>query len=153
MAGKERSIEIVNSVGGRVALLDGDVGIQGPNGQLFQTEEGVTVPLLATSVDTYVWTARDGTWQIVGVISITSVVGGAGANVTVRVCPGVTAPASGVAQLTGTIDLTIAAPSKVNGTLIASPTVIQAGDSVAIDMSGTLTGLVGNLTIWLRKLS
>ena len=70
----------------------------------------------------------------------------------VVVCTGSVAIGSGVAQLTGALDLTVTAPAKRAGTLIASPTEIYIGDSVGIDMSGTLTGLVGQVTIGLKRI-
>lgn len=146
-----RSLEIVNATGGRVMLLDGDAGVQAPGGALFDPGHIIQWPLLAASVDTYVWTNPSGVWEVESVRTIISVSGGTSAVVDVRVCSGVTAPASGVTQLTATLDLEETAPAKATGTLIAVPTRIFPGDSVALDFGGTLTGLVGAITIKLKK--
>lgn len=151
MAGKERSIEIVDAVGNRVILLDGDVGVQGPDGSIFGGGVPITWPLLASSVDTYVWRCESGVYEVASVNAILSVTGGTSAAVDVKVCTGVVAPASGTTQLDAPLDLEQTAPAQVLGAVIAVPTKIYPGNSVALDFSGTLTGLVGMLTINLRK--
>jgi len=69
----------------------------------------------------------------------------------VVVSPQCAAIASGTAQLAAAVDLTAVAPSHVFPALIASPTLIMRGDGVALDYSGTLTGLVGTLSITLGR--
>lgn len=113
----------------------------------------LTHDLLAASVDTYIHTVTEGRWQVDSAVSMISVTGGAAAAVTVMVCTATQLPAAGTAQLTAVLDLEETAPSQKVGILIASPTVILPGFSVALDFSGTLTGLVGSITVKLKKLS
>lgn len=111
----------------------------------------ITAQLLAASVDSFIWTCVEGVWVVDTVVEAHTVVGGSGATVQVVVCPGSVAVASGTAQLSAALDLTVTAPAKQFGTLIATPTQMLRGDSLAIDMSGTLTGLVGVLTVQLAR--
>lgn len=120
-------------------------------GKVYDPFHRIVYPLLAASVDTFIWTCQEGVWRVRSVVEAHTVVGGSGATVTVTVCPGSVAIASGTAQLSAALDLTVTAPAKAFGTLIASPTEMSRGDSLAIDMSGTLTGLVGVLTVMLER--
>ena len=145
-----RDVTLVNRTG--VILVDSDeVGIKDGSGRYFSPYEHVNHDLLAASVDGFIWTCIEGVWQIAGVAEAHTVVGSSGATVQVVVCPGSVAIASGTAQLTAALDLTVTAPAKSFGTLIATPTQIFRGDSVGMDLSGTLTGLVGMLTVQLRR--
>lgn len=78
-----------------------------------------------------------------------SVVGGAGAQVDVKKCTGTTAPASGTTMLASVFDLTAAINTTVDKTLSSTTAdlTLAAGDRVAFDFSGTLTGLVGAVTL------
>jgi len=84
------------------------------------------------------------------------VVGGAAAAVRVRKCTGTTAPASGSAVHTADFDLTsgVTANTVTTGTLTTTDAdrCLVAGDRLALDFGGTLTGLVGVVTISLRKI-
>ena len=146
---KEQSIEVVDRSGGRIWIADND-GVRDNLNRLAYRE--VTVMLTASSVDAFVFSPLEGVWQVTGVRESHTVVGGSGATVQVVVCTGSVAIGSGVAQLTGALDLTVTAPANRAGTLIASPTEIYICDSVGIDMSGTLTGLVGQVTIGLKRI-
>lgn len=111
----------------------------------------ITKELIATSVDTYLWTCPEGQWEITRAESIISVTGGTGADIMVEHCTGVVAPASGTDQLTAVLDLEETAPAKALGTLIATPTPFQPGDNLAVYFTGTLTGLVGAISITLKR--
>lgn len=78
-----------------------------------------------------------------------SVVGGASAAVDVKKCTGTTAPASGTTMLASAFDLTAAINTTVDKTLSSTTAdlTLAAGDRVAFDFSGTLTGLVGSVTL------
>lgn len=150
---KERSIQIVDSVGNVVLTLDGDVpgGIRSAESAIFHARRDFTWPLLAGSLSTYIWTCDTGVWSVVGIRATASVSGGSGATIDVLVCSGLTAIASGISQLSAVLDVQETAPFKANGALIATPTLIYPGDSLAIAVGGTLTGLVGVLTVSTKR--
>lgn len=114
--------------------------------------EEMPFTLLASTVSQSIFIADDN-WQVVGVQVVPNVIGGAGATVTVEVCTGLTAPGSGVAQLGAALVIgsTATAHKVLNGALIAAPTTMQKGDRLGIVMAGTLTGLIGMLTIAIKR--
>lgn len=114
--------------------------------------EEMPFTLLASTVSQSIFIADDN-WQVVGVQVVPNVIGGAGATVTVEVCTGLTAPGSGVAQLSAALVIgsTATAHKVLAGALIAAPTTMQKGDRLGIVMAGTLTGLVGMLTIAIKR--
>jgi hypothetical protein len=112
--------------------------------------EEITVPLSATSPSQTIFIADD-SYQVVGVQAVADVLGGAGATVTVEVLTGVQAPGGGVAQLTAALALNGVAHQVVTGTMIAAPTTAVAGNRIGIVMAGTLTGLVGYVTIAIQR--
>ena len=156
MAGKERSVQIVDKDGVVKSNLDGDLvgGPQGPKGYSYPDTIFISKQLLAASVDQHAFTVPNngGNWRLVSVSSMISVSGGSSAAVDVKVVDAVTAVASGTTQLTAPLDLEETAPNKQVGTLIASLTLIIPGMSVGLDFSGTLTGLVGNITLELGRI-
>lgn len=118
----------------------------------------VTMSLTASAVDTHAFVASS-PCQVVAVEEIHSVVGGASAAVRPRKITDTSAPgaaASGTVKelTTAAFDLTAAVNTRVAGTLVASEADrrFAAGDRLAFDVSGTLTGLVGALTVWFRTL-
>lgn len=114
----------------------------------------VTIPINASSVDTNVWIAPTA-HQIVSISEVHSVVGGASAAVDVKKCTGTTAPASGTTVFaSSTIDLTATINTNQTPTLTATVATLKlaAGDRIAFDFSGTLTGLVGVVVIQLKKI-
>jgi hypothetical protein len=145
--------DIVNKVGGALVLRMDERGIADVNGDLVPFHPAITWQLLAASVSSFVWTNyfTNAVYRVFAVRSATTVVGGAGASVTVVHCPNSVAIGSGTAQLTAVLDLTVAAPSRLAGSLVAAPADILPGDSLAVLFAGTLTGLVGAITIGLRK--
>lgn len=84
-------------------------------------------------------------YEIVEVSYNYDVAGGAAAAADVKVVPSGTALASGTTALSATMDLTATARTIRKATLSATKTarLVKAGESVAVDTSGTLTGLAG----------
>lgn len=128
-------------------------GIADSSNRLALFTREVFVGLVAGSVDTYIWECIEGVWQVMNVRGLISTAGGSGATYDIKVCAGLTAPASGVTQLTAAVVLTTTGPARADGTLIAAPTQIFPGDSLAIDMAGTLTALVACVTVSLKRVS
>lgn len=106
--------------------------------------------LTANSVDEHVWFAPE-RCKLIGIKEIHSVVGGASAAVRPRrITADVTAPGAAagatVIELTGAdIDLTATADTEQEPALSTTLSDLRfdAGDKLAHDFSGTLTGLVG----------
>lgn len=72
----------------------------------------------------------------------------------VEVATGTQAIAAGTNQLTGTMSLSGTANTTVNGTMIASPTTISAGNRINLIFAGTVTNLANAIvTIALRRIS
>lgn len=117
----------------------------------------ITSELLAASVDKWVFTA-DRAYQVVAVREIHSVVGSTSAavrprKVTDTSAPGASAGAT-VKELCASMDLTATINTVVSPALSATASDLQlaAGDHIGLDFSGTLTGLVGSLTIVLKAI-
>lgn len=112
--------------------------------------EEITIPLVATTVSQTIFIADD-SYQVVGVQAVADVIGGAGATVTVEVLTGTQAPGGGVAQLTAPLALNGTAHQVVTGAVVAAPTTAVSGNRIGIVMAGTLTGLVGSVTIAIQR--
>lgn len=122
----------------------------------------VSVPLVAGTVDTLIYIASQPT-EVVAVRECHSGAGAGSSTLDVKKCTGTTAPASGTTVL-GTVfalDSTINTPvtkkhdGAAAGTRLTSTVAnrkLVAGDRLAIDMTGTITSLVGVVTVQLRKL-
>lgn len=84
-------------------------------------------------------------FEIAEVSYVYDVVGGASCAADVKIVPSGTALASGTTALSAAADLTATArtPRKATLTSTAANRVVKPGDSVAVDTSGTLTGLTG----------
>ena len=117
----------------------------------------VTDDLMAASVDEWMFVA-DRAYRVMGFREIHSVVGGSSAAVSPRkiLAATVAAPgasvAAGITELTtAAIDLTAAVNVAQTPTLTATDAdrLLAAGDKVGLDYSGTLTGLVGKLVMYL----
>lgn len=144
--------EFVLELGENGITLGPNTSISNQQGSSFLMTP-VTVPLSATSVTGYVYTVSEGRWQMASVTVATSAASGAGGTLQIRAVAGATAPTGGTAQLTAVVDLTTTAPVVKTPALIASPTIIGPGDSLSFVFAGTLTGLAGNVTINLKRLS
>lgn len=122
------------------------------SGQAMATDM-FSFPLLASSVDTDIWVAPSAA-IVTAVRESHSVVGGAAAAVRPRKitdtsAPGAVAGATVKEITTAALDLTASINTQRSGTLVATPAdyTFAAGDRLALDFSGTLTGLVGQITI------
>jgi len=104
-----------------------------------------------TAPDAFIFVNPTGSgeyFEVVECLAIWDVVGGASAAADVKIVPSGTALASGTTVLAATFDLTTGArtpTAKAGGNLTstAANRIVKPGDSVAIDTSGTLTGLTG----------
>jgi hypothetical protein len=112
--------------------------------------ELITQQILASAVSQDIFVADDN-YQVVSVQAVPTVIGGSGATITVEVLTGTQAPGAGVAQLTAALALNGTAHAVVTGTLIAAPTTMVAGNRLGIVMAGTLTGLVGTITVKIKR--
>jgi hypothetical protein len=118
----------------------------------------VTSELLAASVDKWAFVATR-PCKLVGIREIHSVVGGASAAVRPRKITDTSAPGASagatVKELTqAAFDCTLTINTTQTGTLSATVADLQlaAGDKIALDFSGTLTGLVGMVSIELAPI-
>ena len=109
----------------------------------------ILVPLSATVVTQPVFIA-DTTYQVTGAKCIPSIISVSG-TFQVTVESGTTAAGSGTSQLSSTISLSGTANTVVSGALIGLPTTINAGDRISAKFGGVLTGLLGNCTIYLKR--
>ncbi len=148
-----RAMTVVDKNNAVMLDVGGDsIGPKDGSGRYANFFETITMDLLAASVDNGIWVCQEGVWVLQYVSEYHAVVGGSGANFQITVSAGGTqAPSAGTAQLTATVDLTVTAPKMQHGTLIASPTQMVRGDVLCLDMSGTLTGLVGRLTCGVKR--
>jgi hypothetical protein len=118
----------------------------------------VGIPLTGTMVDQHVFVA-DRAYKVSAINEIHSVVGGAGANVRPRKitdtsAPGAVAGATVKELTTAVFDLTAVINTTQTGVLSATAAdlLLATGDKIALDFSGTITGLVGMLTITLAPI-
>lgn len=154
MPGTEHGLRIIDPYGNQTVAVDGnDNGVISPRGFYYPDEMKVDVQLRATSVDSYVTFFSHGVWQVQRVISGVTVNGGAGATAMLTYCAGATAPASGVDQLTAAVDLNAGTePYVIPYAAVAAPAKFRPGDSLGLVMAGTLTALVGALTVFLKRI-
>jgi len=144
----ERALTMVDARGSVLWDVDPSVGAKDFGARVIDGVESVTVSLLAAmAVNGFIWTVHEGIWRVGTVSESHTVAGSAGATAQVVVCPQSVAVASGTVQLAAALDLTIVAPVVRFGTLIAPPTLMTRGDSLGYLMTGTLTNLVGVLTV------
>lgn len=120
----------------------------------------VTTELLAASVDKWMFVA-DRAYEVIGFREIHSVVGGSGAVVRPRKIAAATTAAPGASVAAGITELTtadIGLETSINVsqtptiTATAADALLAAGDKVGLNFSGTLTGLVGHLTMFLKPI-
>lgn len=101
-----------------------------------------------TAVDNYVFVNPTGSgeyFEVAEVAYVYDAAGGSGAAADVKIVPSGTTLASGTSALAAATDLTQTAdtPYKATVSSTASARLVKPGDSVGVDTSGTLTGLVG----------
>lgn len=151
----DKPLTIKNAEGTEIASIS-NTGVLASDSLRMQ----VSAELLAASVDNWIWIA-DRAYQVTGVRSVHSVAGGASAAVRPRKvlsaatdAPGAAAGANVKELTTANIDLTAATNTAVNATLSATVSDLQfaVGDKMGLDFSGTLTALVGNITIFLKAI-
>lgn len=107
------------------------------------------IDLLAASVDNTLYIARRNC-KVQDVRFVLTVQGGAGATLTLKNCTGTQAPSAGTAftaamDLNATVVNTVTAPA-----LTQTATYLVAGARIGADFGGTLTALVGRLTLTLE---
>lgn len=114
----------------------------------------ISQTILASSVNNTIFTANDD-YQVVAVSYTPTVAGtGGAATLAVKKCTGTDAPASGTAVHSGTADLVGTVNTVQDLTLSTTESELQVadGERLAIDLTGTLTSVVGNLTVVLKKI-
>jgi hypothetical protein len=150
----QQSISIVGpGPTGTPVLTADETGLKDGSNRIFNAFVNISVPLLATPVANYIWRCRFGVWQVEYVSALVRVTGSTSCTCDVLVCQGVEAVASGVTQLGAVMDLEETAPFQAVPALIAAPTSIFPGDSVAFNYGGTATGLIGLLTVIVKRIS
>ena len=107
----------------------------------------IVIPINAASVDQWAFIAKYAC-QVTNVSVIYTVAGGAGATVDIKKSTSVQAPASGTTMLDAVVDLTATANTVYTPTLAAAAACqLASGNTIGIDLSGTLTGLVGGIVV------
>lgn len=148
----ESTLKVVNSLGATVWQADSD-GVKDGSNRIHHPAEFLIDRIFATPLAAYLWTCQEGVWQISHVSAMCSVTGGASTTCDVLVCTSAQAPGSGATQLTGAMDIEATAPFLVQGVLIASPTLIYPGMSVARVFAGTVASVEGKLTVQIKRVS
>lgn len=111
----------------------------------------IPVPLGLSLITSQIIFVSDNTYKISGVQCAYSVRALVGGTLQVTVDTGTTAPGGGTNQLSSTINLSGTLNSVLSGSLIGNPTTINPGDRLGISFGGTLTGLLGNCTVTLKR--
>lgn len=111
----------------------------------------IPVPLTASLLTQPIFVA-DTTYQITGAKCFYSLAALLNGTFQVTVDSGSTAPGSGTSQLSSAINLSSTTNTAHTGTLIGSPTTINAGDRVTAKLGGTLTSLLGTCTIYMKRI-
>lgn len=113
----------------------------------------ITVPLTSASVDANVFIAARA-MKVTSVRVVCSVAGASSSTIGVRKCTTTTAPASGTLVTTAAQALDGTINTTVTGTLSATAAdyTLAAGDRLAIDLTGTISSLVGVIEIGLRAI-
>lgn len=107
---------------------------------VYETEQVLGLGASSTSQTVFVADNLSGTYVIAAVSARFGTASSSG-TLQVEVAGAGTAVGSGTNQLTGTVSLSGTTNTTVNGTVIASPTQITAGQVVNIILAGTLTSL------------
>ena len=117
--------------------------------------EAFSIPLIATTpVDTCIWSPPEGVWVVDKVMSHRRVVCASG-TADIMVCASGVAPASGVTQLSAANALLLSTPAAdvlANHALATILTECGPGSYFALHLAGTLTNLVGTLTVEFKRL-
>lgn len=151
----ESALRIVGPGPLGATILDIDSrGIVSGAGYMIDSHKYIRADLLAGSIDNYIFTNNDplAIFNITNIAAQIATAGGSSAVVTVKVCTSAVAPASGVAQHSTPIDLTTVGPALIKPT-ITTTTNINPGDSISLDFGGTLTALIGCITLQLKRIA
>lgn len=100
----------------------------------------------AVSHSVYLQDSLSGTFQIVSA-SVSFGTASASGTLQVEVATGTQAIGSGTNQLTGTLSLAGTANTPVNGTIVATPTIITAGSRINLIFAGTVTSLANAIVV------
>lgn len=103
----------------------------------------IVVPVFVTDLSKAIYIATEAV-QVVAVRAVYGVVSASG-TLNIEKLTSTTAPGSGTALLTGTLDLTTTANTVLSGALSGTVGNLQlaAGNRIGIVLAGVLTGLVG----------
>ena len=117
----------------------------------------VLVATATDAVDKNAWICAGPTGSVYELVAVSEVHSTASSSGTLQLekCTGTTAPGSGTDLLSSTISLAGAANTVLSGTLSAtrSDRIFVAGDRLALDFGGTVTGLVNAIVIiYLKRL-
>lgn len=125
-------------------------------GNILPKFEEIQVSQLGATTTSFTLFVNDnvsGTWKVAGVTAVFGTASTSG-TLQVEVATGTQAVGSGTNQLTGTVSLSGTANTAVNGTVVASPTTIAAGNRVNLIFAGTMTSLANcAITVVLQRLS
>lgn len=117
--------------------------------------EYINIPLIATSVDTHVFIATR-PMKVTAISYIPRVVGSNGSAVSAMLTKttGVEAPASGNDLQVAVFDLKATVETVQNATVTTTTAdlVLAAGDRISLDVTGTLTAVLGVITVELHPL-
>src|SRR5512147_2818047 len=126
-------------------VIDQNINMTLTNGVMYRTFR-----LSGTPADQNLLVSKEA-WKLISVDYTSTVAGTDGSAVTLQLtkCTGTTAPASGTALMSATIDLKTVANTTVAGTLVSNQSTLSfsAGDRIAADVTGTTTAVDGIITI------
>lgn len=144
---------VVNSIKTGSATPGGSGTLIATYELLTDNQNQVTAASYAVSHTIFVSDNVSGTYQIAGVSASFGTASTSG-TLQVEVATGTQAIAAGTNQLSGTVSLSGTANTTVNGTMIASPTTIAAGNRVNLIFAGTVTNLANaTVTVVLKRIS
>jgi len=130
-------------------VIDSTVNMTLTNGVIYRSFR-----LSGTPADQNLFPSKEA-WKLVSVDYTSNVAGTNGGAVTLQLtkCTGTTAPASGTALMSATIDLKTTANTTAPGTLVSNQSTLSfsAGDRLAADVTGTTTDVDGVITIGYQK--
>lgn len=120
---------------------------------LYETEQVFGLGASSSSLTAFVNDSVSGQYVVGGVTANFGTTSSSG-TAQVEVATGTQAVGSGTNQLQAALSLSGTANTPVNGTVVASPQTIKAGDRVNVILGGTLTGLAnGCVNIVLQRVA
>lgn len=121
--------------------------------QFTDVQNQVAAASYAVSHPIFVNTTAGETYKVVAA-SVNFGTASTSGTLQVEVATGTQAVGSGTNQLTGTMSLSGTANTTVNGTVIASPTIISAGARLNLIFAGTVTNLLNAVvTVVIQRLT